>query len=433
MKQKLCVVGAGWAGLAAAVTATKAGHHVTVFEAAHHVGGRARSLGDERLDLDNGQHILIGAYTHTLAMMRTVGVNTAAVLQRRPLELRFSDGRLFALPAGPQTLAFARAVFSCESWTWNERWALLRWAIGRACEGFACETHLTVDTMCQGLPLAVRSMLIDPLCVAALNTPASDASAQVLLRVLRDALMGGPGSADLLLPCAGLDQLLPTPALNWLLQHQATVNLGTPVRELIAEGRTCHVNGQSFDGVVLACPANVAARLSASCNSEWSSTAAALCYEPIITVVLTCPGARLPAAMTALAEDAESPAQFAFDHGALGWVPGRFAFVVSGAASWVERGLKATEAAVLVQALRAFPEGTWPTLPRVLKTVAEKRATFRCVPGLKRPSPHVQARVKASGDYVAGPYPATLEGAVRSGEDAVHHLLQALAAEQCMA
>ncbi len=420
----LAVAGAGWAGLAAAVAAVQAGHRVTVFEAAHHVGGRARSLGSSDNSLDNGQHILIGAYTRSLALMRTVGVDPRQVLQRQPLRLLFADGREFALPPGPQALAFVRAVLRCGSWNGRERWALLRWAAGLALRGFDCAPTLSVQTLCQTLPAAVRAMLIDPLCVAALNTPAADASAQVLLRVLKDALLGGKGSADLLLPRVGLDHLLPGPALQWLHQHQARVLLGTPVQDLQASDTGCRVNGQAFDGVVLACPALATARLVAPLNPAWSTCAAALPYEPIITVVLNCPGARLPAPMTALLEDHNAPAQFAFDHGALGWVAGRFAFVVSGAAPWVARGLKATEAAVVAQALQAFPRNTWPSTPTVVKTVAEKRATFRCLPGLQRPPAQVHARVMAAGDHIAGPYPSTLEGAVRSGEQAVHRLLQ---------
>ncbi|MGM2743240.1 hypothetical protein, partial [Bacillus cereus group sp. Bce013] len=78
--------------------------------------------------------------------------------------------------------------------------------------------------------------------------------------------------------------------------------------------------------------------------------AAALRFEPIVTVYLESPGSALPAPMVALHESAEQPAQFAFDLGQLGHAPGRFAFVISGAAPWVARGLDATAAAVLAQA-----------------------------------------------------------------------------------
>jgi predicted NAD/FAD-dependent oxidoreductase len=123
--------------------------------------------------------------------------------------------------------------------------------------------------------------------------------------------------------------------------------------------------------------------------------------------------------MTALVDGPQAPAQFAFDHGALGATPDVFAFVVSGASAWTEAGLEATATAVLHQAMSAFTPGTWPTVPTVLCTLAERRATFRCVPALDRPPAHIAPGLAAAGDYVQGPYPATLEGAVRSGEAAL--------------
>jgi predicted NAD/FAD-binding protein len=87
--RKIAVIGAGWAGLAAAITAVQAGHQVTLFEASRQWGGRARSLplthNGRSTTLDNGQHILIGAYQQTLALMRTVGVDLEAALWRMPL------------------------------------------------------------------------------------------------------------------------------------------------------------------------------------------------------------------------------------------------------------------------------------------------------------------------------------------------------------
>jgi hypothetical protein len=117
--------------------------------------------------------------------------------------------------------------------------------------------------------------------------------------------------------------------------------------------------------------------------------------------------------MLALREGPDAPAQFVFDHGQLGGAPGRFAFVVSGAAPWVARGGCAE--AVLAQATR---ELRWATPPVVDKVLTEKRATFACTPGLARPPACIAPGLWAAGDYLAGPYPATLEGAVRSGHAA---------------
>ena len=415
----VAVIGGGWAGLAAAVRASEAGKRVTLYDMAAQLGGRARGVTVDGLALDNGQHILIGAYTRTLALMHTVGADVAGTLWRQPLELRYPDGRGLKLPPGPAVPGFVRAVLACKGWGWADRLALLAAAGGWAATGFRCDPTLTVQALCRKLPAPVRQLLIDPLCVAALNTPASEASAQVLLRVLRDALFSGRGGADLLLPRRSLDALLPQPALAWLQAAGVTLQVGQRVQQLKPVGPAWAVDGQAFDAVVLACSAAEAARLSDSLAPAWARRARGLTYEPIVTVYLQCPGARLPSAMTALIESTEAPAQFAFDHGALGATPGLFAFVVSGARRWVDAGLDATGRAVLQQALQAFSAGTWPTPPRVLKVLAEKRATFRCTPGLDRPPTQIAAGLVAAGDYIEGPYPATLEGAVRSGEAAV--------------
>jgi hypothetical protein len=132
--------------------------------------------------------------------------------------------------------------------------------------------------------------------------------------------------------------------------------------------------------------------------------------------------------MLALQSDAKTPAQFVFDLQALGGAAGVFAFVVSGARAWVDQGLQATAAATLAQAMAAFPPGTWPQAPTLLHVAAEKRATFQCTPGLQRPAAFVLPGLWAAADYVAGPYPATLEGAVRSGRDAAHRLAATTAA-----
>jgi len=414
---KLAVVGGGWAGLAAAVRTTEAGHAVTLFEMAAHWGGRAREVAVDGRALDNGQHILIGAYQRTLALMLTVGADTDALLLRRPLELRYPDGRGLQVPPGPAWLGFARAVAGCQGWTTRERLALMAAATGWALAGFRCAPQLTVAQLCRRLPSAVQELLVDPLCVAALNTPAREASATVFLRVLRDALFGGRGAADLLLPRCSLGALLPGPAAHWLHAAGADLRLGSRVQRLEpAASGGWRVDGERFDAVVLACSAAEAARLATDAAPAWARQAAGLRYEPIVTVYLQCPGARLPTPMTALVESDTAPAQFAFDHGALGATPGLFAFVISGARRWVDGGLDATGAAVLQQAGSAFATGTWPTPPVLLRVLAEKRATFRCAPGLLRPPAQVAPRLVAAGDYVDGPYPATLEGAVRSGE-----------------
>lgn len=417
------MVGAGWAGLAAAVQATVDGHSVTLYEMAAHGGGRARSVPLPQTELDNGQHILIGAYSETLRLMRLVGQDPSQVLNRRPLELLYPDGSGLRMRRGPASVVFAWAAMRARGWTWRERWSLLALALRWQRDGMRNPGVDTVDQLCQRLPPRVRADLIDPLCIAALNTPASQASATVFLRVLADALFGAAGSSDLMLPRAGLSLLFPRPAIAWLDARGVQRCFGRRVQSLERSGEDrWGVDGVPFDAVVLACSAVEAARLAAPWNPAWSRRAAALRYEPIGTVYLHRGQAPLPRPMVALRSAAQAPAQFAFDLGLLGQQPDVVAFVVSGARDWIDRGLEALSAAIQRQAMQALPMSFAAKPPAVLHTTMERRATFACTPDLVRPAMGIAAGLWAAGDYVEGPYPATLEGAVRAALRAVRAL-----------
>jgi squalene-associated FAD-dependent desaturase len=420
--KKIAIVGGGWAGLAAAVEATRLGQHATLFEMAPQLGGRARQVDSNGVVLDNGQHIMIGAYSKTLELMRLVGVDAKRALMRTPLRITYPDGKGLQLRPGHPVLAFAKAVIGHTGWSRADKWALLRTTGRWALKKFRCPSAMTVEQLMRPLPRSVQTDLIDPLCVAALNTPAAQASAQVFLRVLQDALFGGPGSADLLLPRWRLSGLWPEPAAAWLTAQGATVRLSTRVDRLVRHGRHWHVDDQPFDGVVLACTAVEAARLLDGHAPDWARQARELQYEPIVTVYAHSPDTRLPEPMMALRCDAQSPAQFVFDLGNINGMEGVLAFVVSAAAPWVDRGGDATVAATLRQGQRAL--GPLLASPLVgLRCLTEKRATFLCTPTLSRPPMKILPGLLAAGDYVEGPYPASLEGAVRSGANAAEQLL----------
>lgn len=395
--RRLGVIGAGWAGLAAAVRGVQRGAQVTLMEMAGIAGGRASSLKG----LDNGAHILIGAYTQTLALMRTVGVDADALLARMPLDLRDGAGAGLVLPGGPPALAFARGVMGWRELALPERLALLVQALRWRLTGFNCAPDLTVADWAAALPAPARDHLMAPLCLAALNTPPHQASAQVLLRVLHDALFAGPGSADLLLPRAPLSVLLPEPALNWLAGQGADWRPGQRSQHLAPVDGGWAVDGQWFDAVILAVPWVEAARLAAPHAPAWAETARALAPAAIATVWLHAPAARWPRPMLALTD---GPAQFGFDLGALNGPAGHYALSVSVA------GSEPVADAVCRQFTAAFHVAA-----TVVTVRAQRRATFACTPCLQRPPAAVAPGLWAAGDYVQGPYPATLEGAVRAG------------------
>jgi hypothetical protein len=251
------------------------------------------------------------------------------------------------------------------------------------------------------------------------------ASATVFLRVLKDALFSGPGSADLLLPKTDLSTLLVDPALQWLAQHGAHCHLGCRVHQLNRNGTGWLVDDEAFDAVILACSATEAARLAQPHAAQWSASARAVRYEPIVTAYLADSQLKFESPMQMLRTSAQAPAQFAFDLGSLQHThPGLFAFVVSSAGPWLDGGVAACASHILRQARQAFPRAFQGPDDQVVRHIApERRATFACTPSLERPAMQVAPRLMAAGDHVAGPYPATLEGAVRSGQAAAMSLI----------
>lgn len=416
MTRRVAIIGAGWAGLAAAVEAVEAGHAVTVYEAARTLGGRARTLEvplpqGGTATLDNGQHILIGAYVETFRLMEHVGVATEAAMLRMPLVLRDPQGRGLALPSWPAPWDAAAGILGASGWNWRDKLSLLRAAAAWQLAGFRCDDALSVAELTRSLTPRVRAQLIEPLCVSALNTPAERSSATVFLRVLRDALFGRGhgawGGSNLLLPRQELGRIFPDAAEAWLRARGAQLRIGQRAQALRPDGNGWRVDADQHDAVVLATPASEAARLlqdSGIVAGRWLADAQALTHEAIATLYVTG-GPRLPLPMLALASGPGAPAQFVFDRSQLGGPAGLLAFVVS--ASTADKAV--LEQQVVAQ---AKAEG-WQVQP--LRTIVEKRATFACVPGLRRPSMAIAPGLWACGDYVEGPYPATLEGAVRSG------------------
>ena len=427
---KVAVVGGGWAGMAAAVSACEAGHAVTVYEASRTLGGRARALEAALPDgtpvtLDNGQHILIGAYTETLRLMRLVGLDPDTALLRRPLSLPFPDGTGLQTPGyaanWPAPLDAIAAIATARGWSWRERLSLIRASLGWQWAGFQCAPQLSVAQLCTTLAPRVLHELIEPLCVSALNTASSQASAQVFLKVLKDALFGIRGGSHLLLPRTDLSAIFPNAAARWITARGAEVRMGQRVRQLRWQAAQWLLDGEAFDRVIWATSSSNAALAlveytDSAPNSiaivlrAWAEATTALRFEAIATVYAWSPTARLPHPMLALRATAQAPAQFVFDRGQLEGPQGLLAFVVSASTGSREE----LQGAVLSQAAVQLAQLGLGDLQPV-QTVVEKHATFACTPALLRPSQAIAPGLFAAGDYVDGPYPATLEGAVRSG------------------
>lgn len=438
---RVAVAGAGWAGCAAAVELASGGAQVTLFEAARTLGGRARAVEVRGMALDNGQHILLGAYRESLRLMRKVGVDLDAALLRLPVQMRYpagGDGMDFVAPRLPAPLHLAVALLRARGLGRDDKLALARFNSAARWMGWRLDQDCPVSELLErfGQTGRLTRLMWRPLCIAALNTPPERASSNVFLAVLRDSLGARRRSAsDMLLPRVSMGALFPEPAGAWLAARGHAVRPGVKVAALAREDGLWRLSfggeapAESFDAVVLATPAAASAALLAPFGEAAALAAqlAAFGHEPIATCYLQyAPGTRLDLPFYALLDDPASGrwGQFVFDRARLDpRQDGLLAVVVSAALDAAALPREALAAAIASQLAQDFgrPELAAPAWTQL---ITEKRATFSCAPGLVRPgvATGLPGLVLAgdctgdyAGDYAAGDYPATLETAIRSG------------------
>jgi squalene-associated FAD-dependent desaturase len=415
---KLAVIGAGYAGMAAAVELAAAGHQVEVFEASRTLGGRARAAQIDGFEVDNGQHILIGAYSETLRLMRAVGADPDALLKRTPLRFEFPGEFLMSAPRLPAPLHTAFALFLAQGLDWGEKWAAIRLMRSLQTSRFRIEPDISVTKWLDSnqTPSRQRRLLWEPLCIAALNTPAERASAQVLANVLRDSLGGARAASDMLLPQVNLSALFPEPAAKFVVQHGGAVHRGHRVDSLRSETDGWRIDeaGPYAHAVLAVAPYHLAALV-----PELAPRVAHFEWEPIVTSYFRFPPAvRLPQPM--LGVDA-GLAQWLFDRGTLCGQHGLIAAVISARGRHLDLPTGDLEQRIHEEIARIVPG---LPAPLAVQTITEKRATFACVADLQRPGTATgRPGLWLAGDYVASDYPATLEAAVRSGVAAAREIL----------
>jgi squalene-associated FAD-dependent desaturase len=417
---KAAIIGAGYAGLAAAVELTAAGRPIEVFEASRVLGGRARETQIEGFSVDNGQHILVGAYTETLRLMRAVGADPDILLKRTPLRFEFPGEFLMSAPRLPAPLHTAFALLLAQGLGWREKWAAIRLMRCLQASKFRIEPDTTVTQWLDDnqTPPRLRRFLWEPLCIAALNTPADRASAQVLANVLRDSLAGARSASDMLLPQVNLSALFPEPAAKFIAQHGGTVHPGHRVNSLRRQNDAWMIDDAGpFAQIVL----SVAPYHLASLVPELAPQVAHFDWEPIVTSYFSYPATvRLPQPMLGVDSGL---AQWLFDRGQLCGQGGLIAAVISARGRHMDLSTTDLEQGIHEEIARLVP-GLPPSL--AVRTITEKRATFACLPNLKRPPAQTGLPgLWLAGDYVAGDYPATIEGAVRSGVAAARAILSA--------
>jgi squalene-associated FAD-dependent desaturase len=428
------VIGAGWAGLAAAVGLVEAGWAVTVLEAAPQAGGRARSLslsfGDDPVEVDNGQHLLIGAYRATLGLLERIGTPADSVLSRSSLHLQGPGGLDLRAAPLPAPLHLAWALLRARGLDAGARWAMVR-LMGRL-RLHGPQSVAAGQTVSEWLdqlrqPPSLRARIWVPLCVGALNTPPERACARTFAQVLCDALLAGARDADFLLPRATLGQVLPEPGLAWLAARGARLALRTPCRRLAPlPGGGWRADTDAGPVVaarmVVATPPRSAARLLAGSVPEAAlGPLDGFEYEPIATVWLgwhqpvSLPTAMMLQEHVAVGEHGQW--LFGREPPAGGRIRAVAGVVISAAGRGAERPGPLAEA-VARQVARQLGVPS----PAHARAIIERQATIRCSPSRPRIDTDALAAVSPgialAGDWCWHRYPATLESAVRSGDAA---------------
>ena len=416
---KVGIIGGGYAGMAAAVELAARGTSVTVFESAKQLGGRARGVLHNDTQLDNGQHLLLGCYRETLRLIEQVGGNIDQDFLRLPLQLDLHGQFSLQAPRLPAPLHLLVALLKARGLTWSERMRAARFMLTLRRMDFHLPGDMTVAELLiqhkQDADLTLK--LWEPLCIAALNTPIHRASAQVLLNVLRDALNRTRADSDMLLPRIDFTALFPHRAATYVEQHggkvclscgiEAIVQIDDGIELVTAQGT------QTFSHVICAAPPVVAAKLLRSVATLENTVTQIdnLQHQPIYTVYLQYAShVRLPHPMIGLHQ---RYSQWLFDKGRIAAHHGLIAAVIS--AEGIHQELSQEELAQKVITELRDEFGIAET-PQWFKVIAEKRATFCCAPDLQRPAQQTTlSNLLLAGDYTAGDYPATLEGAVMSG------------------
>jgi squalene-associated FAD-dependent desaturase len=414
--KQVAVIGGGYAGMAAAVRLAERGIPVTLFEAGRLLGGRARAVDYRGIRLDNGQHILLGAYRETLSLIDQIGMRGAVL--RLPLALSVPGRFALRTPALPAPLHLLLGLLNAQGLPLSERFAAIRFALRLRLMNFRLAQDISVASLLaqHGQDGNIGRLLWEPLCLAALNTPIAQASAQVFLNVLRDSFSHARSDSDLVLPRVDLSALLPVAAATWIRSRGGKIRTSCRISRIepSAKGFTLHWEDESEDFSHVICA--TAPQHALPLLSKLPEMAAAIrlinnfSYQPIATIYLQYPEqVQLPRPMLGLNG---SWAQWVFDRGQTHGTPGLLAVVISAEGPYQHMPSEQLAKRISAELAQIFelPAPLWH------KVIVEKRATFACTVGAKRPDQATGLKnYYLAGDYTASDYPATIESAVRSG------------------
>jgi squalene synthase HpnD len=430
--KKVTVLGAGYAGLAAAAELVLRGHDVTLIEGRALLGGRAHSFVDTKtgLVLDNGQHIFMGCYHESLALLKELGVSDRLYAPPR-IDVPFASekGRSRMVAIAPDPLHLLSALLNFGELTTADKWAATKLALRMRLGGEprADETVAAWMNRWGQTPNLVRA-LWEPLCIAALNEPVATGSATLFATVIRRSFLAGAKDSSIFLSRVGLSELFAPEVKRLLAMCKGTLRTSAMVAGLdFKDGKLREI--QFNDGstmqpqaVVSALPWNVLRGLLPK-ESKLAQACAQIADAPIVSLHLWLDRPILNEPFIGLLD---SPVHWVFsrDHihgpnpaGQEGHV---ITAVVSGARDLIEKTGPELEELTLREIARFLPEARGVRLLHRMVYKA-RSATFAATPETEplRPGSTTEwSNLWLAGDWTNTGYPATIEGAIASGNRA---------------
>ncbi len=418
------IVGGGWSGLAAAVELSPY-YDVQIFEAGAILGGRARSVRWQNLEVDNGQHLMLGAYRQMLDLMQQIGIDPNAAFNRQTINLSIFDPQHPSLKIS--SLGYLPATLNQIFHLWRSAGFKSVLAVRRLQNQLKKTDDLNDLTVANLLQLSRQPQrlirqLWEPLTLAMLNTPIQTASAEVFANVLNASLFAGDKATELLIPKQPLGEILPAPANAYLTKQGAEINLNNRVQSLLISNNQVtgivDQNGEHHfaDVVVLALPSSALAKLLPDTQNFARSE-----EYPICTLYLQYDAQlRAPNSMIGFSG---TLSQWLFDRSFQR--PGLMAVVISGPGAHMQLTKAQLVTKVCAELASLLPD--WPLSAEDMLVIREKRATFSCTLDTQKVRPESQTGIEnlwLAGDFVSHPFPATLETAISNGQLCARHILQ---------
>lgn len=427
------------AGIAAGCRLAERGRSPLLLESRPYLGGRVRSFihessGDE---IDNGQHLMMGCYHHTLQLLSTLGTRDLVTILR-PLDIQFreADGvtdRLLSPSCLPSPIALAAGIARLRWTTVADVRSVLR--LGLAARFHTPDPDMTVRDwlVAHGQSTRLLERLWEPMAIATLNTPIEQASARLFAQVLRRGFLGWGDDARLALPRAGLSRLF-DPAREYIERHGGEVRTGTTIRVVRRVGERYVVmlsNGESIesDAIVSALPraalrATLDRALHPDILDDGEDRAA-----PIVSLYLWYD--RDPIELPMLCGMIGTRVQWVFNrrkidrHSKRGAHAGLISCTISAAFAEAAADNRQIISTADSELRRAIPSLASARLMDAL-SIKEKQATFLATPSHEQQRPKSATPLKGlvlAGDWTDTGLPATIEGGVQSGIQAANTLL----------